>query len=48
MKFVSRSKYPGASNVKSSRKGSFDCVAVRFVNSNFAQDDNLLGGLQVN
>jgi hypothetical protein len=48
MKFVPRSKLPGASSVTSSAEGSFDCVAVRLVNCNIAQDDNLFGGFQAN
>ena len=44
MKFVPRTKHPGASNVQLSGKGSFDCVAVRFANCHFAQDDRYLFG----
>jgi len=39
MKFVPRSKVPGAFRLVSSHTGSFDCVVVRFASDNFAQDD---------
>jgi len=35
-------KLPDLSVLKSSSKGSFDCVAVRLANVNSAQDDTLI------
>ena len=36
-----RWELPAKSEVSSLCKGSFDCVALRFANGNFAQDDRL-------
>lgn len=43
MKCAPLSKFPAAPEVALNFEGSFDWVAVRFANRNFAQDDRILG-----